>query len=144
MSENRNDVIARFATLGGAPVELHTARFTTQFTHRGAPYGADKPYEIDGYNWRCLGCAAYGREGDTYHDSGFRELGQARADANKHAGECHSALAPRWEYLTESFRDKWLLIQDILDRRGPEGWELVSVDWDGHEAVFKRPAGGTS
>jgi len=48
----------------------------------------------------------------------------------------------RWEYLTESFRAKWLTLEDILDKRGPEGWELVTVHWDGHKAVFKRPAGG--
>ena len=144
MSENRNDVIAWFTTLGGATVELHTARFTTTFDYRGAPYAADRPYQIDGYNWRCLGCAAYGREDESYDDPGFRRKNEARDDASKHAGECRSATAPRWDYLTESFRAKWLTLRDVLDRRGPEGWELVSVDWDGHEAVFKRPAGGTS
>ena len=137
-------IISRFETLGRATVELHTKRFTTTFSHRGAPYAADTPYEVDGWNWRCLGCAAYGREGDTYHDPGFRDLRQARADANGHAGDCRSkpATAPGWEYATEWFRAKWETLDDILDRRGPDGWELVTVDWDAHRAVFKRPAIG--
>ncbi|MGW4411753.1 hypothetical protein ACWEJ6_47565 [Nonomuraea sp. NPDC004702] len=47
-----------------------------------------------------------------------------------------------WEYRVESFREKWLTLERILDALGPKGWELVAVHWDGHQAVFKRPAGG--
>ncbi|WP_187368119.1 hypothetical protein [Nonomuraea terrae] len=87
-------LVARFVTLGGAMVDLDRQRFTTTFDHRGAPYGASKPYEIDGYNWRCHGCGSYGREGDTYHDPGFRREQEAREDANDHAGMCRAVPRP--------------------------------------------------
>lgn len=140
------DVIARFATLGGALVELHSVRYTTRYDSRGNPYLAREPYEIDGYNWRCLGCAEYGFEGERYDDTAFRHLKEARAGAQEHAEMCRAvpqtAVPAGWEYATEWFRAKWETLEDILDRRGPDGWELVTVDWDAHQAVFKRPAGG--
>jgi hypothetical protein len=88
------DVVIRFLTLGGAPVELHTARFTTRFDYRGAPYATPQPYEVDGFNWRCTGCTAYGREGDTYNDPGYRKLGEARSAANEHAETCRAMPKP--------------------------------------------------
>ena len=144
-SNTSENVIARFANAAGALVELHPARFMTNYDYRGKPYGADEPYEISGYNWRCLGCAEYGFEGERYDDAGYRTLKDARADAQTHAARCRAVpqnVAPAgWEYATEWFRAKWETLEDILDRRGPDGWELVTVDWDGRRVVFKRPAG---
>lgn len=139
-------VIARFVNVGGAVVELHTTRFMTHWLS-GPPYACDEPYAVDGWNWRCLGCAAFGREGETYCDPGFRMLSEARAGAQMHAAMCRALpqqapAGPCWEYLTESFRAKWETLEQTLDRRGPQGWELVTVNWDSHTAVFKRPAGG--
>lgn len=144
MNDIHADVIARFATLGGAPVELHTMRFTTTFDYRGAPFAANGPYEVDGYNWRCRGCAAYGREGDSYNDPGFRHLSEARTEANAHAGECRSlpSRPSRWEYKTDFYSVTWNTLESILEAHGAAGWELVAVDWSSRQAVFKRPAGG--
>jgi hypothetical protein len=87
-------LVARFVNVGGAMVDLHRQRFTTTFDYRGAPYAADKPYQINGYNWTCGGCGAYGREGDTYHDPGFRSEQDARKDANDHASACRATPRP--------------------------------------------------
>ncbi|WP_068922227.1 hypothetical protein [Planobispora rosea] len=78
-------VIIRYLNVGGATVDLHRKRYTTQWSYRGAPYAADTPYEVEGYNWRCLGCDAYGREGDTYNDPGYRDLSKTRDAAQEHA-----------------------------------------------------------
>lgn len=86
-------VIARYRTAGGATVALHPTRFTTKWDYRGAPYAATTPYEVGGWNWRCLGCGEYGREGDSYNDPGFCELREARADAQVHA-EKRCAMPP--------------------------------------------------
>lgn len=89
-----DDVVVRYLTVGGATVDLHRKRFTTTFSHRGAPYAADKPYEVDGFNWRCLGCGVYGREGDSYHDPGYRSLPEARDVAQGHAEKCRAIPRP--------------------------------------------------
>lgn len=136
-------VIASFRNVAGAMVDLHTARFETRFTYSGPPYAADEPYKVDGWNWRCLGCAKFGREGDTYNDPGFRQLQEARSEAQAHATVCRavSRTSACWEYLVESFAEKWMMIEQVLDKRGPQGWELVTVNWAKREAVFKRPGG---
>lgn len=86
-----DEALMRFRTLGGATVELHEAQFAAKFSGKGAPFALEGPsYAIDGYTWRCTGCTSYSREGDTYHESGFRDLGEAREDANRHAAECRS------------------------------------------------------
>lgn len=143
-----DDVVARFENISGALVELHTARFLTNWTYAGPPNAADLPYEVDGWNWRCLGCHEYGREGETYYDPGFRKLSEARSEAQEHAERCRAvpaaAEAPRWEYLVESYRDKWTTFEDILARHCQSGWDLVTVDWEARKVVFKRPAGGAS
>lgn len=140
-----SDVLATFTTLGGAAVELHPMTFTTRFDYRGAPWAASTPYEVDGYNWRCRGCAAYGREGDSYNDPGFRCLDEARTEANAHAGECRSALVARWEYKTDLYSLTWSnTLDDVLKARGKDGWELVAVDFNSRQVVFKRHAGGAS
>jgi len=83
--------VAWFHTRGGAPVLLYHHRFVTRFDYRGAPYAAEMPYEVDGFQWRCLGCGTYGHEGDTYRDDGYRRLVEAREAANEHAAGCWSA-----------------------------------------------------
>ncbi|MFI0425101.1 hypothetical protein [Spongiactinospora sp. 9N601] len=88
------DVITRFLNLGGSVTELHRTRFTTRWTYSGPPYAAASPYEINGYTWRCLGCAAYGREGDDYNDPGWRKLHEARQDAQDHAAYCRAMPRP--------------------------------------------------
>lgn len=93
-SEWPADVIARFVNHGGALVDLHRARFTTRWRPSGPPYAAHRPYEVDGFNWRCLGCAAYGREGETYYDPGFRAMDEARAGAQEHAENCRAIPRP--------------------------------------------------
>ncbi|MCF6467437.1 hypothetical protein FAF44_03280 [Nonomuraea sp. MG754425] len=90
------EVITRYANRAGAVVELHTARFMTTWTRSGPPYAANKPYEVDGYNWRCLGCKRYGRQGETYYDPGFVDRRKAENDAQGHADDC-SALPPEPE-----------------------------------------------
>jgi hypothetical protein len=88
------EVITRYANRADAIVELHTARFMTTWTRQGPPMAASTPYEVDGYNWRCLGCKRYGRQYDTYNDPGFRELREAEDATQIHADEC-SAMPPR-------------------------------------------------
>lgn len=147
-TEWSESIVASFRNAASALVELHTARFMTHWTYSGPPYAADSPYEVGGWNWRCLGCKAYGREGETYYDPGFRNLPEARSGAQAHAVECRAV--PRlaelvgWEYLVESFYEKWMMIEQVLDKRGPQGWELVTVNWASREAVFKRPAGSAA
>jgi hypothetical protein len=143
-SARPDEVIARFVNLGGAVVELHTARFMTHWTYAGPPHAAVQDYEVDGWNWRCLGCAAYGRESDTYKDPGFRKLAEARSEAQQHAAMCRAIpdTPACWEYLVESYRDKWVTFEDILARHCRSGWDLVTVDWDARKVVFKRSAGG--
>jgi hypothetical protein len=87
-------VIARFVNHGGALVDLHHKRFTTRWRPEGPPFAAHKPYKVDGYNWRCLGCTAYGREGDTYNDPGYRDMNEARAKAQEHADLCRALPRP--------------------------------------------------
>ncbi|MFD7661046.1 hypothetical protein [Streptomyces sp. NPDC059788] len=87
-------VVMRFRTQGGAHVDVHTLRFAARFDHRGAPYAANEPYEIDGFGWRCLGCLSVAREGDTYYERGYRERREARDRANEHAAGCHSVRRP--------------------------------------------------
>jgi len=89
-----DDVITRYLTVGEAVVDLHTKRFTTQWDYRGAPYAATTPYEVNGFNWRCLGCGTYGREGDTYNDPGYRDLSKARGAAQEHAEKCRAIPRP--------------------------------------------------
>ncbi|MFF0862328.1 hypothetical protein ACFYUV_11290 [Nonomuraea sp. NPDC003560] len=141
------DVVAGFVNLGGAIVELHTARFMTQWLS-GPPYACDEPYAVDGWNWRCRGCAAYGREGDSYNDPGFRKLAEARGEAQAHAEKCRAVPLltelTGWEYLVESYRDKWTTFENVLERHCRSGWELVTVDWDGRRVVFRRPARGAA
>lgn len=49
----------------------------------------------------------------------------------------------RWEYAVRGFGVYVNpTLQALLDECGADGWELVTVDWDGRDAVFKRPAGG--
>lgn len=141
-------VIARFVNLGAALVELHTARFLTKWTAAGPPWHAARPYEVDGWNWWCTGCGEYGRDDESYDDPAFRKLADARSGAQEHSEKCR-AVPPRaeaagWEYLTASFREKWVTLDDVLAQHGPQGWELVAVHWNAHQAVFKRPAGGVS
>ncbi|MFG1619533.1 hypothetical protein ACGFI3_42845 [Nonomuraea wenchangensis] len=144
IQEHRESVVARFVNVGGALVELHTARFLTHWTYSGPPNGADKPYEVNGWNWRCRGCAAFGREGETYYDPGFRKLGEARDEAQRHAEQCRAipSTSAGWEYLIDYFQAKWETLEALLQRHGPLGWELATVNWNAREAVFKRPAGG--
>lgn len=48
----------------------------------------------------------------------------------------------RWEYAVDAFA-QWMSprLQEVLDERGRDGWELVAVNWDVREVVFKRPGG---
>lgn len=51
----------------------------------------------------------------------------------------------RWEYSVETF-GRWTEphLRDLLAERGADGWELIAINWDGREVVFKRPCGRTS
>ena len=84
-----NDVLMRFLTQGGATVELYSTRFVTRW-RGGPPFAAATPYEINGFQWKCAGCGAYGREGETYDDPNYRTEKEAREAANGHAGACWS------------------------------------------------------
>jgi hypothetical protein len=109
------EVITRYANRAGAVVELHTARFTTHWTNAGPPYGANTPYEVDGYNWRCLGCKRYGRQNETYYDPGFQKLEEAQDGAQGHANDC-SALPPEQEKEEERRRGLSAWVSDLLPR----------------------------
>jgi hypothetical protein len=85
--------LIRFLTLGGAVVEVRKTRFVTRW-ESGPPFAVAKPYEIGGFQWKCAGCGAYGREGDTYNDPNYRQEKEARDDANKHAAACHAMPKP--------------------------------------------------
>lgn len=88
------NVLMRFLTQGGATVEVHPKEFTARFDYRGAPYAVETPYKVDGFNWRCAGCAGFGRENETYYELGFRRIGEARDEANQHAKDCQSMPKP--------------------------------------------------
>lgn len=109
------EVINRYANRVGAIVELHTARFTTKWTYQGPPMAAATPYEVDGYNWRCLGCKRYGRQDETYYDPGFRDRREAEDDAQKHARDVCTALPPEPER-------ELPLEQEEGPRRGLSSW----------------------
>lgn len=84
--------LPRFRTLGGAAVVVERTRFVTRW-RSCPPFAADKPYEINGFQWTCGGCGAYGREGDTYNDRNYREQKEARVEANAHAEKCRALPA---------------------------------------------------
>lgn len=90
--------LMRFLTLGGAVVEVHNHRFRTRYLH-GRPYPDKESGEVDGFIWRCLGCAADGEsdgaDGPSIDRGRYlpKELHLARTDANTHAGQCR-AMAP--------------------------------------------------
>jgi hypothetical protein len=83
----------RFLTAGGATVELRTKRFSTR-THpaKGRPYVVDEPYQVDGYDWDCLGCGAGSRDRSFWDEQGYLpdQQSQARDDANDHASACRA------------------------------------------------------
>ncbi|WP_433382660.1 hypothetical protein [Streptosporangium sp. CA-115845] len=101
-------VITRYLTVGGATVDLHSHRFTAKWSYRGAPYAAspDQRYEVGGFNWRCLGCDAYGREGDTYNEPGYRALDEARESAQEHAERCRAISRPELTEVIASTQDR--------------------------------------
>ncbi|MFJ7238235.1 hypothetical protein ACIQWB_14030 [Streptomyces olivaceus] len=86
-------VLSRFLTVGGSTVDLRQTRFITRW-NGCPPFAAAEPYEIDGFQWTCVGCGAYGREGDTYHDPNFRKSKEARDDAQAHAEKCRALPRP--------------------------------------------------
>ncbi|MDN3244133.1 hypothetical protein [Streptomyces sp. ZSW22] len=86
-------VLMRYLTVGGATVDLRKTRFTTRW-NGGPPFAATEAREIDGFQWTCTGCQSYGREGDTYNDPHFRELKEAREDAQAHAERCRALPRP--------------------------------------------------
>lgn len=92
-----DDVEMRLLTGGGAVVEVYRLTFPAKFSHKGAPYALEGPgFDINGHNWRCLGCGKKGREeNEFYHESGFRKLDEARDGAQKHAKkECTAIPRP--------------------------------------------------
>ncbi|WP_328545485.1 hypothetical protein [Streptomyces europaeiscabiei] len=88
-----DNTIARFLTLGGAVVRMYPTRFITRWAG-GPPFAAAKRYEINGFQWECDGCGAYGREGDTYKDPNYRTQSEARTEANEHADSCRAMPKP--------------------------------------------------
>ena len=88
-----DNTIARFLTQGGAIVRMYPTRFTTRWAG-GPPFAAAKPYEVSGFQWKCDGCGAYGREGDTYKDPNYRDQTEARTEANEHADTCRAMPQP--------------------------------------------------
>lgn len=89
-----DNVLIHFLTVGGATVEVYPTRFVTRWASC-PPFAAKEPYEIDGFQWRCGGCDAYGRQGETYLDRCFRNRAEARDDANDHAEKCRAMPRPR-------------------------------------------------
>lgn len=87
-----DNTVARFLTLGGAVVRMYPTRFITRWAG-GPPFAAD-PHEIGGFQWECVGCGAYGREGETYKDRNYREQAEARTEANEHADTCRAMPSP--------------------------------------------------
>lgn len=88
-----DNALMRFLTQGGAVVEVYPTRFVTRWAG-GPPFAAAEPYEIGGFQWKCAGCGAYGREGETYKDRCYRELAEARTEANEHAATCRAMPKP--------------------------------------------------
>ncbi|GAA0969627.1 hypothetical protein GCM10009555_017100 [Acrocarpospora macrocephala] len=137
------DVLIRFVNVGGAAVDLHSLRFATKWDYRGAPYAATTPYEMDGFNWRCLGCKEYGREGDTYNDPGYGDLREAREAAQQHAERCRATPQEQamtgWEYHVAYGNPH--LSGEELNALGRDSWELVSTEQRGGYCLiyhFKR------
>jgi hypothetical protein len=85
--------LLRFATLGGAVVELREHKFRTTYAHCGKPYGLPDgaTRECAGFRWTCLGCGGTDRRHDFY-DPGYldTEHREARDDANDHAAACRA------------------------------------------------------
>lgn len=86
-------VIVRYLNVVGATVDLSPTRFMSRW-NGGPPYAASEPRETNGFQWTCNGCLSYGREGDTYNDPNFRELKEARDDAQAHAERCRAMPRP--------------------------------------------------
>lgn len=92
VAEPASNVVMRFLTQGGAVVRVYPTRFVTRWA--GGPPFAAEPHEIGGFQWKCDGCLAYGREGETYKDRNYREREEARDEANEHADTCRALPQP--------------------------------------------------
>lgn len=48
----------------------------------------------------------------------------------------------RWEYVIDGY-GTWTdpHLSDILAERGADGWEMIAINWDERQVIFKRPAG---
>jgi hypothetical protein len=94
---DNSNVVTRFLTHGGATVELRAKRFATR-THpvKGRPDVLDEPYQVDGYDWDCLGCGAGSQDRSYWDEQGYlpKEQREARDDANDHASVCRATPKP--------------------------------------------------
>ncbi|MET9183458.1 hypothetical protein ABZX88_35385 [Kitasatospora aureofaciens] len=81
-------VVARFATLGGATVELQTLKFATRYAHGSRHLGVEEQ-TVDGIVWDCRGCGTRGTavHGDPYQ---AHQRDQATRAANAHAAACRA------------------------------------------------------
>lgn len=85
-------LVARFVTLGGAAVDLRHKRW---FYDRSVPLKTAKSNVVEGFNWECKGCGAYGYEGTAcYTSTGYLDERDARSDANAHASTCRATTRP--------------------------------------------------
>ena len=51
-------------------------------------------------------------------------------------------MRTKWEYYCAKWIPTDTELEEWLDGRGEDGWELISLTWDGDDAcncVFKRP-----
>lgn len=84
-------VAMQFRTRGGAVVALHQHTFTTRTDQHGTWTGRLR--QVDGFNWRCLGCDTVGRDSST-DLAGYGTVSAARDHANGHAATCWSMPRP--------------------------------------------------
>lgn len=50
-------------------------------------------------------------------------------------------MAARWEYNTGHYKYGGRQLDDVLADAGRDGWELVAINFDTYQLVFKRPGG---
>lgn len=87
--EPADQVVMRFLTQGGAPVELHTETFRRPFNSRRDENGhwIHDWEPAQGFNWRCTGCHTVGDDYSAYNES---KPDRSRDEANAHAGQCRA------------------------------------------------------
>ncbi|MFF4777655.1 hypothetical protein ACFY05_32990 [Microtetraspora fusca] len=81
-------VVARCITAGATTVDVYETTFKTGYDAHGKWLGGERR-EVDGFNWRCLGCNEVGKADESYYiGKGYRDQREAKNEAQTHANGC--------------------------------------------------------